>query len=239
MSLPKGYKENVSSKRIHKKSASRQSGVRLIIIAVGFLVFGIISFTAFYSFRDIPVLTGLAAVGVGLFFVANIIFIISMFRKINGDKKIMSKKKLLGIMFVGFIVFIVTPDTAYDEVYSVYYPEQYAEREEERKQKESEERQQRYEVTKFEREQRQIQAEKEQKQKELDEYESIVTESGRLKYRPYWMVGDKNDEMEMNGEIIKSKECADLVTKIAEVGAASPLQEVYHKQWVETCIRFR
>jgi len=237
MALPKDNVENFRSKSIHKKSARWQSGVRLIIIAVSFLVVGIILFTVSFSFEDDYRDLGLIAPF--LYLISNIIFIISMFRKVDGYKKIMSKKKLLGIMFLAFFAFFSIPGIVYHGVYSAYYPEQYAERElkDEYKREQIRISQQIQEEQK-EIENRKIQAEKIQ-QKELDEYESIVTETGRLKYRPYWMVGDKNDEMEMNGEIIKSKECADLVTLIAEVESGTSLQTIIHKQWVETCIRFR
>jgi len=234
--FPKDHDENFRSKRIHKKSARWQSGVRLIIIAVSFLVAAIISFSVSMATEGYLYLTG---IGLILFFVANIIFIISMFRKVDGYKKIMSKKKLLGIMVLGLVAFFLIPNIAYDQIYSVNYPEEYALQQDVRDLQMRIEKQQQEQQLKQEKAKNLEEYYEKQKQKELDEYESIVTETGRLKYRPYWMVGDKNDEMEMNGEIIKSQECADLVTMIFEVEHGTSLQTTIHKQWVETCIRFR
>jgi len=127
VTFPKDHDENFRSKRIHKKSARWKSGVRRIIIAVSFLVAAIISFTVFYSFQD--GYENLPLIGFILFLIANIIFINSMFRKVDGYKKIMSKKKLLGIMILGTMALTMIPIIVYHGVYSVYYPEQYAERE--------------------------------------------------------------------------------------------------------------
>ncbi len=140
------------------------------------------------------------------------------------SKKGMSKKKKFGIVLLGIgIVFIVLPFVSL----GLMTPDEKRELNIEIEQRKS--------IKKMEA--RQKEAEKIQ-QKKLDEYESIVTQSGRLKYRPYWMVEDKYEEMERSGEILKNQRCADLVTKIREVESGSSLQTMIHKQWVETCIRF-
>ena len=73
-----------------------------------------------------------------------------------------------------------------------------------------------------------------ERQQEYDEA-SVVTESGRLKYRPYWLVSDEWDEKEATGKIVKSQDCVNAVTVISDnVGS---IRETFYKAWLIDCVK--
>ena len=152
--------------------------------------------------------------------------------------------RILGLFIIVIISVIVIYHVIYHQVFSVLYPEEYArdmERSEQRQLefeqreliKEERERQEQLEIQKQLAEQEKLEI-----QKQLAEQEKlpILTESGRLKYRPYWLVSDKWDNMEIEGLIEKSEGCADLVS-IIYVTLDEFVKEEMFNLWKQECVR--
>lgn len=78
--------------------------------------------------------------------------------------------------------------------------------------------------------------------KSFEEFESATVPSGslgteKLKYRPYWLVGDEWDEREWLGKISKSQDCVDAVVMINEYHADTRGETIY-KAWLKECVDF-
>ncbi|MCH7648071.1 MAG: hypothetical protein IIA83_05650 [Thaumarchaeota archaeon] len=79
-----------------------------------------------------------------------------------------------------------------------------------------------------------------QMEREKAEFESATVPSGslgfeKLKYRPYWLVGDEWDEKERTGKIVKSQDCVNAVTMIND--NLGSIQKTFYKAWLTDCVR--
>jgi len=80
-------------------------------------------------------------------------------------------------------------------------------------------------------------AEREREAEEISGDFGDETESGRLKYRPHWLVGEDWAEKERNGLIEKSRGCADIVTIISRTSGDLDTQKFWYNSWLEECVR--
>ena len=76
--------------------------------------------------------------------------------------------------------------------------------------------------------------------RQAEEFESATVPSGsfgmeKLKYRPYWLVGDEWDEKERTGKIVKSQDCVNAVTMIND--NLGSIQKTFYKAWLIDCVK--
>jgi len=79
-----------------------------------------------------------------------------------------------------------------------------------------------------------------EREREAEEFESATVPSGsfgmeKLKYRPYWLVGDEWDEKERTGKIVKSQDCVDAVIMIND--NLGSIQKAFYKAWLIECVK--
>lgn len=82
-------------------------------------------------------------------------------------------------------------------------------------------------------EERQIQAQERERERELAKYQEVYAENGRLKYRPYWLVGDGYKELEFTGKITRDSTCANLAEA---ANAENIFENFYLGLWLGGCV---
>jgi len=68
---------------------------------------------------------------------------------------------------------------------------------------------------------------------ELSKYKEVYAENGKLKYRPYWLVGDGYKELEFEGKITRDSTCADFVEMANDENI---FENVYLGMWLGGCV---
>lgn len=163
----------------------------------------------------------------------------------------MGKGKKIGIIIVSVIVAIVvvpiSASIAYQHDLKVNHPEEYTKLEEKWEQdrlKELEHVTEREQPTEEQIEKNRLAMiaalANHQTPTSFEKFEPATVPSGslgaeRLKYRPYWLVGDEWDEREWLGKISKSQDCVDAVTMINDAKAGE-LQNIMYRAWVKECV---
>jgi len=76
-------------------------------------------------------------------------------------------------------------------------------------------------------------AEIQERERELAKFQEVYAEDGRLKYRPYWLVGDGYKELEFTGKITRDSTCTDFVEMANEENI---FENFYLGMWLGGCV---
>jgi len=139
--------------------------------------------------------------------------------------KIPKKKIILIGIPVFLVLFFVVFPILYQHDLKINHPEEYAKLEAQWAIEREKERQE--EIREIEK-------------REIEAFESATVPSGsfgmeKLKYRPYWLVGDEWKEKERTGKIVKSQDCVNAVTMIND--NLGSIQKTFYKAWLIECVK--